>query len=121
MTSRGPIRAIVRSLSRSVSRYGDIAISPRWRLSGILDLLDACLDYPRIVLDGLIRVLGVYCNFYRNLQRVYEVVYFELYVKSYYLTHTQFVELGMTSVSIYFNTIQNLAVNKCNLKILPLR
>jgi len=33
-------------------------------------------------------VLGEYCNFGIVVQQVYKVVYFVLYVKSYYLVHT---------------------------------
>ena len=36
-------------------RYRDLSISPRWRPSAILDLLDAYSDYPRTELDGFYR------------------------------------------------------------------
>ena len=51
--------------SRSVKplrRYRVLSISPRWRPSTILDLLDAYSDHPRTVLDGVYRCTKFSCN-----------------------------------------------------------
>ena len=51
--------------SRSVEplqRYCDLSISPRWRPSTILDLLEACLDHARTVLISLNRCKKFRCN-----------------------------------------------------------
>ena len=53
--SRGPIRVIVPNFIEIGQTVKEISISPRWRPSAILDLLDACSDHAQTVLVGLNR------------------------------------------------------------------
>ena len=47
---------------KPLQRYRNLSISPRWRPSAILDLLDTCSDNARTVLVGLNRHAKFGCN-----------------------------------------------------------
>jgi len=56
--------------AKPLRRYRDLSISPRWRPSAILDLLDAYSDYSRTVLDSLYHCTNFGCNRYSSFDNM---------------------------------------------------